>query len=143
MAVPGGELASLPPPPCAPPHPVEQVANRTCVVLFDLLTLCQHHPAALEACLGPLLSGASVLKVGFEVAGDLSKLAGSWPGVQAFRQVVGVLDLRPLWVAYGVANKHQVGAVYSQGRHHLVRQQLWMAEDVHAAFPACGHGAAL
>lgn len=81
-----------------------QVANATHVVLFDLMALCQHHPAALDACLGPLLADAAVLKLGFEVAGDLSKLSGSWPGLSCFRQVDGVLDLRPLWVA----TKHQV-----------------------------------
>lgn len=81
-------------------------------MLFDLITLAQHHPAALDACLGPLLSDAAVLKLGFEVAGDLSKLAGSWPGLSCFRSVDGVLDLRPVWVAYGLAARHQVGEIH-------------------------------
>ena len=91
------------------PCPNLQVGTRTSVVLFDLLQLCTHHHAALESCLGPLLSSPAVLKLGFEVAGDLAKLANSWPAVEAFRVVAGVLDLRPLWVAYGLAARHQVG----------------------------------
>lgn len=78
------------------------------MVLFDLMTLCQHHSQALDSCLGPLLGDGAVLKLGFEVAGDIAKLAGSWPAVGCFRQVVGVLDLRPLFVAYGLASQHPV-----------------------------------
>jgi hypothetical protein len=79
------------------------------VVLFDLLALCTQHSGALDACLGPLFGSGCVRKLGFEVAGDISKLAGSWPQVAAFRHVCAVTDLRPLWVAYGVAAKLQVG----------------------------------
>lgn len=78
------------------------------MALFDLISLCQQQPDALESCLAPLLCSSSVLKLGFEVSGDISKLAGSWPAVSCFRQVVGVLDLRPVWVAYGLATKQQV-----------------------------------
>jgi hypothetical protein len=84
------------------------VASRTHVVLFDLITLCPQHAAALHSCLGPLLADRAVLKLGFEVAGDLAKLAGSWPCVPGFSDVCGVLDLRPLWVAHGLAAKLQV-----------------------------------
>lgn len=73
------------------------------------MQLCQHNPDALHACLQPLLSSGDVLKVGFEVAGDLGKLASSWPAVGAFRVVAGVLDLRPMWVAHGLADGRQVG----------------------------------
>lgn len=86
-----------------------QVASRDAVVLFDLLALAQHAPAALDAVLAPLLGNPGVLKLGFEVAGDVAKLAASWPQVAAFRSVAGVLDLRPLWVAYGCAAKLKVG----------------------------------
>lgn len=85
-----------------------QIASRTHVALFDLITLCQQQPEALESCLAPLLCSSSVLKLGFEVSGDISKLAGSWPAMSCFRQVVSVLDLRPVWVAYGLATKQQV-----------------------------------
>lgn len=85
-----------------------QVASRSHVVLFDLITLCQQQPEVLDACLAPLLSSSHALKLGFEVSGDISKLAGSWPAVSCFRQVVDVLDLRPIWVAYGLAAKNQV-----------------------------------
>lgn len=97
-----------PPPPNHQPYACIQVASHKTVVLFDLLTLCQHHAAALDACLSPLLSDGALLKLGFEVAGDLSKLASSWPSVPAFRVVAGVLDLRPLFVAYGLAARLQV-----------------------------------
>lgn len=89
-------------------HCFLQVATRSHVVLFDLITLGQQQPEVLDACLGPLLSSSHVLKLGFEVSGDLSKLAGSWPAVSCFRQVLEVLDLRPVWVAYGLAAKHKV-----------------------------------
>jgi hypothetical protein len=85
-----------------------QLATRKSAVLFDLLTLATQHAAALDACLAPLFESVGVLKLGFGLTGDLAKLAGSWPDVQAFRVVAGVLDLRPLWVAYGVANKQKV-----------------------------------
>lgn len=85
-----------------------QVASRTHVVLFDLMALCQQQQDALKACLGPLLGSSTVLKLGFEVSGDINKLAGSWPSISCFRQVAGVLDLRPVWVAYGLATRHQV-----------------------------------
>ncbi|KAF6257473.1 hypothetical protein COO60DRAFT_1701845 [Scenedesmus sp. NREL 46B-D3] len=93
------------------PAAVLQLATRKSAVLFDLLTLAPQHPAALDACLAPLFASPEVLKLGFGLAGDLAKLAGSWPDVQAFRVVAGVLDLRPLWVAYGVATKRQGGSV--------------------------------
>jgi hypothetical protein len=85
-----------------------QLATRKSAVLFDLLTLAPKHPAALDACLLPMFESSEVLKLGFGLTGDLAKLAGSWPDVQAFRVVAGVLDLRPLWVAYGMANRRQV-----------------------------------
>jgi hypothetical protein len=85
-----------------------QLATRKSAVLFDLLTLAPKHPAALDACLLPLFESSEVLKLGFGLTGDLAKLAGSWPDVQAFRVVAGVLDLRPLWVAYGMATRRQV-----------------------------------
>jgi hypothetical protein len=85
-----------------------QVASRTHVVLFDLLALCQQQQEALEACLGPLMGSSTVLKLGFEVSGDINKLVGSWPCMRCFRQMAGVLDLRPVWVAYGLATRHQV-----------------------------------
>lgn len=85
-----------------------QLATRHSAVLFDLITLASSHPAALDACLCPLFSSSDVLKLGFELHGDLSKLAGSWPAVAAFRAVAGVLDLRPLWIAYGLATRRQV-----------------------------------
>eukprot|EP00882_Tetradesmus_deserticola_P017458 GHRQ01018700.1.p1 GENE.GHRQ01018700.1~~GHRQ01018700.1.p1 ORF type:complete len:158 (+),score=41.33 GHRQ01018700.1:308-781(+) len=85
-----------------------QLATREAAVLLDLLALATQHAAALDACLAPLFDSPEVLKLGFGLAGDLAKLAGSWPDVQAFREVAGVLDLRPLWVAYGVASRQQV-----------------------------------
>lgn len=72
------------------------------------MALCQQQQEALEACLGPLLGSSTVLKLGFEVSGDINKLAGSWPCISCFREVDGVLDLRPVWVAYGLATRHQV-----------------------------------
>lgn len=86
-----------------------QLATRKAALLFDLLALAPHHPTALDACLAPIFESPEVLKLGFGLTGDLAKLAGSWPEVQAFKVVAGVLDLRPLWVAYGVANRQKVG----------------------------------
>jgi hypothetical protein len=85
-----------------------QLATRKSALLFDLLTLAPQHSAALDACLAQLFESSAVLKLGFGLTGDLAKLAGSWPDVQAFKVVAGVLDLRPLWVAYGMANRRQV-----------------------------------
>jgi hypothetical protein len=115
-----------------------QVASRTHVVLFDLMTLCQHHPEALESCLGPLLGDGAVLKLGFEVAGDIAKLAGSWPAVGCFRQVVGVLDLRPLFVAYALAAaKHPVsrgaGQSLQDGTHLCFSAERLFSLFVHRA----------
>ena len=37
-------------------------------------------------------------KIGLELTGDLSKLAGSYPGSAAFQQVLAILDLQKVWV---------------------------------------------
>eukprot|EP00879_Flechtneria_rotunda_P026817 GHRR01028650.1.p1 GENE.GHRR01028650.1~~GHRR01028650.1.p1 ORF type:complete len:381 (+),score=102.18 GHRR01028650.1:1142-2284(+) len=89
------------------PAALLQVANRRVVVLFDLLRLALSAPVALDACLGPLLASPYITKLGFEVAGDLTKLANSWPFVRAFRDVQRVLDLKPLWVEYGLITRYQ------------------------------------
>ncbi|WIA30602.1 hypothetical protein OEZ86_000682 [Tetradesmus obliquus] len=95
----------------ASPAALLQLATRKAALLFDLLALAPHHPTALDACLAPIFESPEVLKLGFGLTGDLAKLAGSWPEVQAFKVVAGVLDLRPLWVAYGVANRQKGGSV--------------------------------
>ncbi|KAI8465202.1 MAG: ribonuclease H-like domain-containing protein [Monoraphidium minutum] len=87
------------------PAALLQVATREEVFLFDLLALAASHPAELSACLAPLLESETILKLGFELSGDLSKLAGSWPAVAAFARANAVLDLRPLWVAYGLKQR--------------------------------------
>jgi hypothetical protein len=75
------------------------------VFLFDLFALAQDPApcAALDACLAPAFTSDATLVLGFEAAGDLSKLASSWPAVAAFKRVERVLDLRALWVAYVTA----------------------------------------
>lgn len=45
-----------------------------------------------------------------QLPSDLSKLAASWPEVDAFQIVNGVLDLRPLWVAHGLKQRAEVGS---------------------------------
>lgn len=40
------------------------------------------------------------LKVGFELTGDLGKLAASYPALTAFQRVESVLELRYMWVAH-------------------------------------------
>jgi len=51
-----------------------------------------------------------ILQVGFELAGDLAKAAASYPAVSAFTApVAGALDLRPLWLAWGMQSQQQVG----------------------------------
>lgn len=56
----------------------------------------------------PISPSPQVLKVGFGLSGDLSKLAGSWPGSRCWQEVGPTLDLLPLWVAAGLRAK--VGA---------------------------------
>jgi hypothetical protein len=85
------------------------VASHDAAVVVDLIALAQQHPASLDSCLGPLFADPDVLKLGFEVAGDLNKLCTSWPRVDAFKLVAGVLDLKPLWIALGLATRKQVG----------------------------------
>jgi hypothetical protein len=127
-------MQSLPTPPHALlwslwPATHLQVATRSTVALFDLMALCQTQPEALTACLGPLMASAAVLKLGVEVSGDLAKLAGSWPGVSGWQHVHSVLDLRPLWVAYGQAAKLQVRAAYMALclRHLAEHFVIWLA----------------
>lgn len=53
----------------------------------------------------PVLLSASfplqdTLKVGFELTGDLGKLAASYPALTAFQRVESVLELRYMWVAH-------------------------------------------
>lgn len=129
--------------------PLMQVASGQHVVLFDLLTLCRHHNQALQACLQPLLSNPAVLKLGFEVSGDLAKLAASWGRqVPAFCHVAGVLDLRPLWVEYGIRSKLQVRGsdadVLRRGMRVCLfhgRAHVGMFVFVHACPPACARAA--
>lgn len=85
-----------------------QVATRKAAVLFDLITLASQHPAALDDCLQPLFASSETLKLGFAVSGDVAKLANSWPQIQAFQHVAGVLDLKTLWIAYGISTRRQV-----------------------------------
>jgi hypothetical protein len=120
-----------------------QLATRKSAVLFDLLTLAPQHPAALDACLFPLFESTEVLKLGFGLTGDLAKLAGSWPDVQTFRVVAGVLDLRPLWVAYGMANRRQVGE--SQVAVQCVHMSVqWLAICwAMSSLSGCGHAMGL
>lgn len=53
----------------------------------------------------PISPSPQVLKVGFGLSGDLSKLAGSWPGSRCWQEVGPTLDLLPLWVAAGLRAK--------------------------------------
>ena len=71
--------------------------------MLDLLVLAAKHADALDAALGPLLADGRVTKLGLELAGDLSRLAGSWPRVRCFRAVARALDVRSLWVVHAQA----------------------------------------
>eukprot|EP00775_Hariotina_reticulata_P004540 gene4540-4792_t len=93
------------------PAAILQVASHDAAVVFDLIALVQQHPTSLDRLLGPLFADPDVLKLGFEVAGDLNKLCTSWPQVEAFKLVAGVLDLKPLWIALGLATKKQGASV--------------------------------
>ncbi|KAJ9518657.1 hypothetical protein QJQ45_018654, partial [Haematococcus lacustris] len=55
---------------------------------------------AMDACLSSVLHDPRCLKLGLEVVGDLRKLASSWPSMQAFQQVVNVLEVRELWAEH-------------------------------------------
>ena len=56
--------------------------------------------AALGDALAPIFASAAVQKLGLELSGDLSKLAGSYPQVGAFREARNCLDLKRLWVLF-------------------------------------------
>eukprot|EP00877_Chromochloris_zofingiensis_P011233 jgi/Chrzof1/6363/Cz18g05220.t1 len=64
------------------PASLLQVAVYDAVFLFDLLTLAAHHPTQLSACLAPVLTNPSILKLGFELLGDLRGEAVFNPGYQ-------------------------------------------------------------
>jgi len=72
------------------------------VFLFDLPALAGSRRLApdLDACLAAPFASDAALVLGFEAAGDLAKLASSWPEIAAFRRVTRVLDVRALWVEY-------------------------------------------
>jgi hypothetical protein len=57
-----------------------QVATASKALIFDLLALGSS--PGLDACLAPVLGSADVIKLGFDVYGDLAKLAASYPGTQ-------------------------------------------------------------
>eukprot|EP00798_Chlamydomonas_sp_ICE-L_P015012 gene15012-21080_t len=87
-----------------------QVATTDRVFLFDLIAL-RKEPGALDACLLPVFGSQAVLKLGFEILGDLSTLAASYPAVKAFKRVNSVLDLKELWIAYQSQQDTQAGAL--------------------------------
>eukprot|EP00798_Chlamydomonas_sp_ICE-L_P015011 gene15011-21079_t len=102
------------------PASLLQVGTMDRVFLFDLIALREEpgaldacllpvfgsqvgtrdEPEALDACLLPVFGSQEVLKLGFEISGDLSTLAASYPAVKAFKCVNSVLDLKELWIAY-------------------------------------------
>ncbi|GIL53333.1 hypothetical protein Vafri_8955 [Volvox africanus] len=103
-----------------------QVATHEVAVLFDLPALCGDStgtaaagaapgglPAAalappvpdldIDSVLSPLFGQGGALVLGFGLAGDLAKLASSYPHVVAFQQVGATLDLYDMWKAYVTA----------------------------------------
>lgn len=86
-----------------PPREMHLLDSAACLVIksprfspFAPQVAC---PDALSAALALPLSSPSVPKLGFGVAADVAKAAASYPGVAAFREVAGILDLRSLWQA--------------------------------------------
>lgn len=105
---------------------VLQLSTRTHVVLLDTLTLL-HPPeepaadltpteAAVDALLGGLFAqgadGATIL-VGFQFAGDLTRLALSYPRLQCFRSTLQIVDaLRCASLVHpGLEKRSGLGAV--------------------------------
>lgn len=68
-----------------------QLAMQQQVFIIDLLAL--NASPALNAALGPLLHAKSIIKSGCGIAGDLKKLAKSYPHMTAFQAAHGLLDL--------------------------------------------------
>lgn len=75
-----------------------QVATATEVFLFDLIAL-QSEPA-LGECLQHSWQDPGVMILGFELSGDLSKLATSCAAMEAFRRATNVLDIKSLWLEW-------------------------------------------
>ena len=83
-----------------------QLASRRHCFLVDLQTLAAPHKvpgaalspteAALDAALAALLHEQRLIKVGFAGAGDLRRLAASFPHLPAFQEAKTVLDLATL-----------------------------------------------
>ncbi|KAG1680371.1 hypothetical protein FOA52_015462 [Chlamydomonas sp. UWO 241] len=90
------------------PASLLQVATDTHTLVFDLLSLGGN--PRLDSALSAAFHNPRCLKVGFELAGDLSKLAASYPGVATFARVERVFDLRHLWAAHLAQQQQAVQA---------------------------------
>lgn len=90
-----------------------QVATRDAVFLFDLLAL--HSQPALSDCLAHAWHSPDVTLLGFELAGDLAKLAASYPDLPAFRKATAVLDLKGLWLEWVTLAPPPVRAFFQLG----------------------------
>ncbi|KAK9829035.1 hypothetical protein WJX72_003549 [[Myrmecia] bisecta] len=87
------------------PASLLQVASRTHVFVIDLIRL--HNSPALDACLAGLLQSEGVLKLGCALAGDLKKVAASYPHLGAFQSATRMLDLTGPWRLYMAATDRQ------------------------------------
>jgi len=78
-----------------------QVAARGFVVIFDLLALAPEASGSAsrfsDLC-GALFREPRILKLGFGLRQDLQRLAASYPHLECFRQVCGVLDVQEAWI---------------------------------------------
>ncbi|MEW5315938.1 MAG: hypothetical protein WDW38_007334 [Sanguina aurantia] len=98
LAVVVPEAAAQQPPVPASRASILQVATFQHVMVFDLITLCEE--PLLDKVLASVLGTPSVLKLGFELLGDVRKLSSSYPSLGCFQNVSGMLDLKDLWVEY-------------------------------------------
>lgn len=73
-----------------------QVATSSKALIFDLLALGSS--PGLDACLAPALGSADVVKLGFDVYGDLAKLAASYPDTQVGRGAYVVCGVWCVWL---------------------------------------------
>ena len=93
--VPGGDNSSC----SSSPASLLQLATDDAVFVVDLLALGAHSPQALSGALQPVLLNESTYKLGIGLAGDLRKLATSYPSVEAFQAANACIDLATLWRA--------------------------------------------
>ncbi|XP_058190029.1 uncharacterized protein LOC131307510 isoform X1 [Rhododendron vialii] len=82
---------------------IMQIASENVVFIFDLIKLFEDVPDIMDNCLGRILQSPRVLKLGYNFQCDVRQLAGSYGGLECFKQYEMLLDVQ------NVFREHQGG----------------------------------